>query len=436
MRLFPTWMRSRKRHLLSGLCDFLLITILFLKFNELEIYKNSFLIFIQVNIYWISLSYIFGRYYTYEKKYKSKIFIQALKTSILFLSIIFIENILNFKNPIEFYLSITIFSFLVQCSLNNFYKKIFSGEKIWCFVGDNRLLKNINHELKMSRNNSQVIPFESFINMEKNDFESFKKNIIGFLIDENISLKPVLKLMQFPKNKKHQNLNLLNWSENILQKIPIDFYFDASIQKYFNKSNKNHFQLKIKRISDIIFSLLLIVITFPVLLISAFLIKLEDGGPIFYTQTRNGLNKKEFQIIKLRTMKINSENNGAVWSKKNDSRITKMGFFLRLTRIDELPQLINVLNNKMSLIGPRPERPEIDIMLNKNIKDYFIRYNIKPGLSGWAQVNYPYGASIIDSKNKLGYDLYYLKNFSIFLDFLIFLKTISLVFNARGAIAK
>ena len=436
MSIIPTWMRSRKRHLLSGFCDLLLIAIFFYNSNKIEYYNNNSFIFFQLIFYWVSLSYIFGRYYTYEKKYKSIIFIQALKTLILFLFIFLIENILNFKNPIEFYLSITLSSFIVQSALNNFYKKIFSREKIWCFVGDKELLDKINYELTMSRNNLKVASFENFINMKKYDFEILKKNITGFLINEDITLNSFFYLQKFPKNKKYQNLDLLTWSENILQKIPIDFDLDEYIKKYFSESNERPFQLKIKRTLDIFFSLLLLILSSPILLIASILIKLEDGGPIFYTQTRHGLNKKEFQIIKLRTMKINSEKNGAVWSKKHDSRITSIGYFLRMTRIDELPQLINVLNNKMSLIGPRPERPEIDIVLNNNIKNYFIRYNFKPGLSGWAQVNYPYGASIKDSKNKLGYDLYYLKNFSIFLDFLIFIKTISLVFNAKGAIAK
>ena len=135
-------------------------------------------------------------------------------------------------------------------------------------------------------------------------------------------------------------------------------------------------------------------------------------------------------------MNKNAEKNGAQWSKKNDTRLTNCGMFLRKTRIDELPQLLSVIVGEMSLIGPRPERPKIDEDLKKVIPYYDYRYSFKPGLSGWAQVNYPYGASIKDSKIKLSYDLYYIKNYSFFLDFLIFLKTIKLVLNAKGAIAK
>jgi len=133
---------------------------------------------------------------------------------------------------------------------------------------------------------------------------------------------------------------------------------------------------------------------------------------------------------------MNAEVNGVQWSCKNDKRITKVGNFLRMTRIDELPQLFSVLNGDMSLIGPRPERPEIEIELSKNIPKYYLRYNVLPGLSGWAQVNYPYGASINDAKNKYSYDIFYISNFSIFLDILIFFKTVKLVLNAQGSISK
>ena len=132
-------------------------------------------------------------------------------------------------------------------------------------------------------------------------------------------------------------------------------------------------------------------------------------------------------------MKVNSEKEGPQWSNKSDPRKTNVGSFLRLARIDELPQLFSVINGDMSLIGPRPERPEIDEMLNKEIPNYKLRYLVRPGLSGWAQVNYPYGASLEDTKMKFSYDIYYIKNLSTFFDLLIFLETIRLVFNLRGS---
>ena len=171
------------------------------------------------------------------------------------------------------------------------------------------------------------------------------------------------------------------------------------------------FQSRLKRAGDVVVALLLLIITIPLLLISALLIKISDGGPIFYCQIRTGLRAKTFRLWKLRTMRIDAEQAGAQWSSRSDSRITKIGFILRSTRIDELPQLWCVLTGTMSLIGPRPERPEFDKQLTRKIRYYHLRYLIRPGLSGWAQVNYPYGASIDDSANKLSYDLYYLRNF-------------------------
>ena len=133
-------------------------------------------------------------------------------------------------------------------------------------------------------------------------------------------------------------------------------------------------------------------------------------------------------------MRTDAENQGAEWSSRSDSRITKVGHMLRMTRLDELPQLWCVLNGSMSLIGPRPERPEFDRQLSQKIPYYELRHLIRPGLSGWAQVNYPYGASVEDAANKLSYDLFYLKNFSLLLDLLILFKTMRLVFNAQGAL--
>jgi len=171
------------------------------------------------------------------------------------------------------------------------------------------------------------------------------------------------------------------------------------------------------------------------LLAAALLIKLEDGGPVFYGQWRSGLDGEPFKVWKLRSMRVDAEQAGAQWSGRGDPRITRIGRLLRVTRIDELPQLWAVLTGSMSLIGPRPERPEIEECLERHIPHYRLRHLIRPGLSGWAQVNYPYGASLLDSTNKLSYDLYYLRNSSFWLDLLILFKTIRLVFNGQGAIA-
>ena len=180
----------------------------------------------------------------------------------------------------------------------------------------------------------------------------------------------------------------------------------------------------------------LIVLTTPIVVLAGLLVWLEDRGPIFYKQKRSGLFGRPIQIWKIRSMRVDAEERGAQWSSKIDVRITKMGRVIRATRIDELPQLISVLKGDLSLIGPRPERPEIEEELEKRIINYRIRHWIRPGLSGWAQVCFPYGASIADSRMKLSYDLYYLRNANWALDLLITLKTIRLLVNRRGSSPK
>ncbi|MDC3167796.1 sugar transferase [Prochlorococcus sp. AH-716-D22] len=186
--------------------------------------------------------------------------------------------------------------------------------------------------------------------------------------------------------------------------------------------------------ADIILSILIIIFTLPLLIFFSIFIFVEDFGPILYFQKRVGKNGNTFTICKLRTMRTNAELKGAQWSKKEDIRITSIGKFLRSTRIDELPQLFSVLIGDMSLIGPRPERPEMDLILKEKIPFYDLRYLVKPGLSGWAQVNFPYGSSIQDSESKLTYDFFYIKKFSFWLDLLIFFKTIRLVSRREGAL--
>ena len=204
---------------------------------------------------------------------------------------------------------------------------------------------------------------------------------------------------------------------------------------YFSKINRDlSLQVRLKRIGDIFFSALLIFLTIPLVIFFGVFIYLEDLGPIFYSQIRVGKNGTSFRIFKLRTMNVNAEKKGVQWSKKGDDRVTRIGKFLRSSRIDELPQLFSVLIGDMSLIGPRPERTEIDELLKEKIPYYELKYLVKPGLSGWAQVNYPYGSSIYDSEMKLTYDFFYMRNFSFWLDLMIFFKTIRLVFKREGSI--
>lgn len=190
----------------------------------------------------------------------------------------------------------------------------------------------------------------------------------------------------------------------------------------------------LKRVTDIVLAIVGLLLTLPFLPLVALAIKLDSPGPLFFSQVRLGSREEPFRLYKFRTMGKDAEKaSGAVWAEQNDPRVTRVGAFLRNTRIDEIPQLYNVLKGNMSFIGPRPERPEFVENLKKIIPYYSKRHFIKPGITGWAQVKYPYGASVQDAVEKLRFDLYYIKHFSIFLDLLIFFETIKVVVFGRGA---
>jgi sugar transferase (PEP-CTERM system associated) len=194
----------------------------------------------------------------------------------------------------------------------------------------------------------------------------------------------------------------------------------------------NHFDRVLKRLLDLGISFTLLVITFPALLIVAAAIVLDDFGPVFYRQQRISRGGRRFWILKFRTMRTDAEKNGAQWAGENDPRITRVGRVLRRLRIDEIPQLINVLKGDMSLVGPRPERPVFVDDLSKRIRLYHLRHSVKAGVTGWAQINYHYGASVEDAKRKLEYDLYYLKHFSTLRDIAIMLQTVRILLFAKG----
>ena len=203
---------------------------------------------------------------------------------------------------------------------------------------------------------------------------------------------------------------------------------------YAKGFKKSGFAKWSKRFTGIMVSLAIGIITFPILILLALLIKLDSTGPVFYRQERVGEEGKPFMLLKFRSMKENAEAiSGPVWAQEHDPRVTRIGRLMRITRLDELPQIINVLKGDMSFVGPRPERSFFVEKLSQEIPFYQLRFAVKPGVTGWAQVNYPYGASVEDAKEKLRYELYYIKNMSILFDLLITFQTIKIVFFGRGA---
>lgn len=188
-----------------------------------------------------------------------------------------------------------------------------------------------------------------------------------------------------------------------------------------------------KRAFDLAAALLLLVLAWPAMLVVALCVWAESGSPVFYRQTRVGQGGRTFNLIKFRSMRTDAEKDGvAQWAKANDDRTTRVGRFIRQTRLDELPQLFNVLAGDMSFVGPRPERPQFVDQLNEQIRYYAVRHSMKPGLTGWAQLRYPYGASVDDAHEKLKFDLFYVKNHGLVFDFMILLQTVEVVLFRRG----
>ena len=231
-----------------------------------------------------------------------------------------------------------------------------------------------------------------------------------------------------------ETIDILSFFEREAGQIRVDFLDPAwlVISEGFHHSK---FQNALKRCVDILASLVILLIASPLMLLTAVAIWLEDGirAPILYRQTRVGKQGELFTVYKFRSMHTDAEKGGAVWASKTDSRITRVGSFIRKTRIDEFPQMLNVLNGTMSIVGPRPERPEFIPDLAANIPYYHERHIVKPGVTGWAQVLYPYGSSINDSYQKQLFDMYYVKNHSLFLDVLIMLQTVEVVLFGKGA---
>ncbi len=276
-------------------------------------------------------------------------------------------------------------------------------------------------------------------------------------VDSNISAAAMVTLLNKPWTTIVTSLGLTNDSAQIremlsiqkangvniigatefyerhLLKVPIhilDAKWFVDSQGFYMASSVGAERLK--RATDFIFASILAVFAAPFMILTYIIVKLDSAGPAFYSQIRTGKDNQTFRIYKFRSMKIDAEKNGAQWASANDNRVTRIGKFIRKTRLDELPQIWNVFKGDMSFVGPRPERPEFNEQLETQMPFYQMRHTMLPGLTGWAQVMYPYGASVEDSKEKLQYELYYMKHRSFIQDMGIILKTVAVVVGAHG----
>jgi len=309
------------------------------------------------------------------------------------------------------------------------------------FIGGGQDMDNLIAELNRKPHlgyhvAERIFEAENFQNHTLGDFD-LKKLLTEKRIDTVVTS---LELHRLPEivSQFYKNLflgisyfDLPTFYERVLGKIPVTTIGQMWFLENISEGEKRFYEI-FKRISDILISLILGIAGLLLTPFIALAIKLDSKGPVLFKQNRVGRGGQIFRAMKFRSMVVGAEKNGAQWATANDPRITRVGRFLRKSRLDEIPQLLNVLRGEMSFVGPRPERPEFVEELKKKIPFYDERHLIKPGLTGWAQVNFKYGASENDALEKLQYDLYYIKNRSILLDLGIALKTINIVLSGKG----
>jgi len=391
---------------------------------------------------WLGVSYLTGRYSPNDGDEERGWLTVLIKTSIAVSAVIavfighsWLFQVVDAETRFRgFLIPLLVGGWLLSASGNIFWSIVNRKERKWVLVGSENerevVLRELAYNCKTSTRLRLLSKKEEWGDIEQADKDSNTGIAVGSISKRDDLPERILRLREAGRRV----VSLLNWCEQELQRIPPELvHKEWLVHAEGFCLRPNSMSWRIKRLSDIVGSVMLIALTAPIAIVAGMLIWLEDRGPIFYGQTRSGLNGRHIKIWKLRSMKVNAEKDGIKWATRSDPRVTNIGSVIRAMRIDELPQLFNVINGDLSLIGPRPERPEIEEDLQVLIPNYRVRHWIRPGLSGWAQVCYPYGASIEDSRMKLSYDLYYIRNASILLDVLILLKTIRLVAHAEGA---
>lgn len=318
------------------------------------------------------------------------------------------------------------------------------------FLGTGALAQEC-HELAVSNtvhHEYEIIGFAPVKNEDRQVLAKYVLNVEGSLssLAEKYNADEIVVAVQNRRGAQFPIQDLLNCKLHGVKVIDAAAFFEReacqirieSLQPgwlvFGNGFDQSFLRRFGKRVFDMLVSAALFVLTLPLMLLTSFLIYLEDRGPVFYEQERVGKNGSTYMVLKFRSMGINAEKSGnPQWASANDPRTTRIGRIIRKLRIDELPQIINVLKGEMSFVGPRPERPFFVDQLCRDVPFYNLRHSIKPGITGMAQVRYAYGASVEDSVQKLQYDLYYVKNNSLFLDILILLETVQVVLLGKGA---
>ncbi|MGL4534316.1 MAG: exopolysaccharide biosynthesis polyprenyl glycosylphosphotransferase [Fusobacteriaceae bacterium] len=298
-------------------------------------------------------------------------------------------------------------------------------------LGNGKMKENVEKSLGYLEGYKYI---EYVLSENQNPLDFLKTNKISLaILAQNVFSEKEISTLFKIRISGVEVKNYSNYMEEIEGKIDVDSIDENWIlNAYGFKLLYNQFEIQTKRAIDIILAIIITGITFPIMILAGIIVRIESPGPAIYSQARVGKNSVEFYIHKFRSMRNDAEKDGAKWASVNDPRVTKFGNFMRKTRIDELPQLWNVIKGEMSFIGPRPERMVFIKDLEKKIPYYNLRHLVKPGLTGWAQVMYPYGASVEDAKNKLEYDLYYVKNQNFHMDLVIMFRTLKTVIFGKG----
>ena len=413
---------------------YLIYNILLNKYDYTTKYLTNFIFLI-----FIFIKFIFGQLDFYAERFRLKNIFVNFSIDTIFAFVFFI-----FLRKLEiFYVFGAVFIF--QTIFRKIISSIYMKKKNVLIFGSNHIENNIQQDIINSLD-------YNYIGYISNNKSRATKYLIGNydemekIIKENkVDLLVIVKDMQSPSFKKYLK-RLFDLKINGLKVLSYEI-FNEEIQKKIDASKideewllqSNGFdilndgmQKNMKRGADLVIASTLMILLSPVALIAAILIKLESKGPIIFKQVRIGENMVPFKVYKFRSMKIHDPQKYTKYAQDNDNRVTKIGNFMRKTRIDELPQLFCILKGTMSFVGPRPEWDILAKEYEKQIPYYNLRHMIKPGLTGWAQVMYPYGENIEDTKRKLEYDLYYLKHQDLILDVLIILKTVKVILFGKG----
>jgi len=422
--------------------------ILYLSYNfiyllRLQSWQGWSLGLLVITATWLSISYLIGRYSPAEGNLRNIYQLRLAQSVIpafgvmgLFIGHSWVYSVVDAETRFRgFLIPLMCLSITLSAMGQAAVSRLERSKPNWIIISDESNCRTLSHELarerKVAGNYPRLLRPDDVSAGSLNTLENGKAIAVG---DISYSDKAVVEKLLKLRENGERVIPLLSWCEQHLQRIPPELIStEWLIQAEGFGLRPGTLSWRVKRLGDVLGATALLLSTVPLVILSGLLIWLEDQGPVFYSQVRTGLYGRPIRIWKLRSMRTDAEAFGAQWASRRDPRVTNIGRMLRATRIDELPQLISVLNGDLSLIGPRPERPEIETELEQAIPHYRVRHWIRPGLTGWAQVCYPYGASLEDSRMKLSYDLYYLRNANLLLDVLITIKTIRLVTGAKGA---